>query len=78
MFQDVFALSFENAHIEAVIVGCTNTYAFPAKNFDEEKAVLAMRQNKLPANVHFVLDNGIKFSLFGDAIEFFILYLEKM
>lgn len=76
--KDEFTLSFENTHIETVAVDGTNTYAFPAKNFDEEKAILAMHQNKLPANVHFVLDNGIKFSLFGDAIEYFILYLEKM
>jgi hypothetical protein len=76
--KDEFALSFENTHIETVAVDGTNTYAFSAKNFDEEKAVLAMYQNKLPANIHFILDNGIKFSLFGDAIEYFIIYLEKI
>lgn len=76
--KDEFALSFENTYIEAVAVDGTNTYAFSAKNFDKEKAVLAMYQNKLPANVHFVLNNGVKLSLFGDAIEYFNLYLEKI
>ena len=76
--KDEFTLSFENTHIETVVVDGTNTYAFSEKNFDKEKAVLAMHQNKLPANIHFILDNGIKFSLFGEAIEYFIICLEKM
>lgn len=76
--KDEFALSFEDTRITMVKVDGTNTYAFSAKGFDEEKATLAMYQNKLPANVHFVLDNNVKISLFGDAIEYFNLYLEQV
>lgn len=76
--KDEFALSFEDTRITMVKVDGTNTYAFSAKGFDEEKAALAMYQNKLPANVHFVLDNNVKISLLGDAIEYFNLYLEQV
>ncbi len=76
--KDEFSLSFENTGIIMIKVDGTNTYAFSAKGFDEEKATLAMYQNKLPANVQFVLDNDVKISLFGDAIEYFSIYLEKV
>ena len=73
-----FTLSFEATRIVDIGVNGTNTYAFSAKGFDEGKATLAMHQNKLPANVYFLLDNGVKLSLFGDPIEYFCLYLEKV
>lgn len=75
--REEFALSFEATQIVGIEVDGTNTYAFSAKGFDNEKATLAMYQNKLPSNIHFTLDNGVKLSLFGDPIEYFDLYLEK-
>ena len=76
--REEFALLFEATQIVGVGVDGTNTYAFSAKGFDNEKATLAMYQNKLPSNIHFTLDNGVKLSLFGDPIEYFYLYLEKV
>ncbi|MBQ9942678.1 MAG: hypothetical protein IJP03_06710 [Christensenellaceae bacterium] len=72
------ALPFEGTQILGVSVDGTSTYAFSAKGFDKKKATLAMNRNKLPSNIHFALDNGVKLSLLGDPIEYFNLALEKV
>lgn len=75
--KNEFTDSFESKEIIGIKVDGTNTYAFSVKGFDEEKAILSMNQNKLPANIHFILDDGVQFSLLGDTIEYFDICLEK-
>lgn len=75
--KDEFVLSFEEKRIVEIAVDGTNDYAFLAEGYDKDKATLAMYQNKLPSNIHFVLDNDVTISLIGDQIENFYLYLEK-
>jgi len=75
--RDEFALSFESRQIIDIEVCGTNSYAFSAQNFDEDKAVLAMYQERLPGSIHFLLDNGVDFTLLGDQIEYFFIVLRE-
>ena len=75
--KEVFELTYEGEFIDAVQVDGADTYAFSARNFDQEKATLAMYQKKLPTNLHFKLSNGVDFGIYGDVIEYFDIYLKK-
>ena len=75
--KEVFHLAYEGESIVGIQVDGADTYAFSARNFDEEKADLAMYQKKLPTNIHFKLSNGVDFGIYGDSIEFFDIYLVK-
>ena len=75
--SEQFALSFTDKTVLEVIVDATDCYPFPLEGFDEKRAALAERQNCLPENIHFKLDNGVDLGLYADCNEWFYIELKE-
>lgn len=70
-----FEVSYEDQKVINVSVDRTDCYSFSLYGFDEEKASLAEITNSLPNNIHFQLENGVDFGIYGDYIEYFSVTL---
>lgn len=54
-----------------------DTYPFTPHNFDKEKAKTAEKTKSLPNGIHFHLENGVDFGIYGEEIEYFYIELKN-
>lgn len=67
--SSAFDLNYENEKVKRVKVDRIAYYSFSLSDFDEQKAEEAMKENNLPNNIHFMLENGLDLCIYANDIE---------
>ncbi len=77
--ENQFELKFANCKVSEITVDSTDSYSFFLDGYglDEQKLNLAAETKTLPDAVHFHLDNGVDFGIYGDETEYYNIELNQ-